>query len=349
MPKTIILYPLDETSASPQHSQLVTKITAFLNEAHTNNKQIDFDEFLVSLGIDFNTYIEVIRSTLKRVTVFLKRSLAETRINNYNTVLMKCWMANMDLQYILDPYACVSYIVSYISKGQRGLSNLLADACFEAQSKDTNIREQVRRIGNQFLTNIEIGAREAVYLVLQMPLRRCTRQVIYVDTNQSNDRTSMIKPFSQLQSLPKESVDVEMDSILKRYKRRPKSMELMCYAEFASWYEVIPKQREKKSVNVEAELPETEYVHDQEDDIAPIIDEIGGKVVQLPCGTCLKKRKCGEIIYTNTTPINKDMEEHFRQKLMLYTHWRDDERDFIAGYDNYEQCLTSKILEINAI
>ena len=69
-------------------------------------------------------------------------------------------------------------------------------------------------------------------------------------------------------------------------------------------------------------------------------DEVGRKVVKLPCGTCLRKRKCGKIIYTNITPINKDREEHVRQKLILYTHWRDDERDFIARYDNYEQFLT---------
>ena len=38
------------------------------------------------------------------------------------------WKANMDLQYILDPYACVVYVVSYISKAKRGMSKLLKDA-----------------------------------------------------------------------------------------------------------------------------------------------------------------------------------------------------------------------------
>lgn len=34
----------------------------------------------------------------------------------------------MDIQFNLDAYACASYIVSYISKGQRRMSNLLRHA-----------------------------------------------------------------------------------------------------------------------------------------------------------------------------------------------------------------------------
>ena len=80
--------------------------------------------------------------------MFLKRSVSESRINNYNSTLLNSWKANMDIQYILDSYSCVSYIVSYISKGQRGLSNLLHDACEEAKEADSDVRQQVRRIGN---------------------------------------------------------------------------------------------------------------------------------------------------------------------------------------------------------
>lgn len=56
----------------------------------------------------------------------------------------------MDIQFILDPYACAVYIVSYISKGQRGMSNLLRHACEEARTSNSDIRQQVRRIENNF-------------------------------------------------------------------------------------------------------------------------------------------------------------------------------------------------------
>lgn len=98
----------------------------------------------------------------------------------------------MDIQFILDPYACVSYIVSYISKGQRGLSNLLSEACKEVKQKDSDIRQQVKRIGNQCLSHVEIGAQEAAYLVLPMPLRKFSREVVFIDTNVLNNRTVLL-------------------------------------------------------------------------------------------------------------------------------------------------------------
>ena len=78
----------------------------------------------------------------------MKRNPNEVRINAYNGVLLKSWQANLDIQFILDAYACATYIVSYISEGQRGMSNFIRHACEEAQQNDSNIRQQVRRIGN---------------------------------------------------------------------------------------------------------------------------------------------------------------------------------------------------------
>lgn len=140
------------------------KVTEFISEVKTAST-LNFEEFLQEIDMSLETYLHCIQSTLTVSKVFLKRSLEETRINK---ILLKCWEANLDIQFILDPYACVSYIVSYISKSQRGLSNLLFDACQEAKRKDSDIRQQVRRIGNQFLSHV--GAQKAAYLILQMHL-----------------------------------------------------------------------------------------------------------------------------------------------------------------------------------
>lgn len=145
-----------------------------------------FEEFLQEIDMSLETYLHCIQSTLTVSKVFLQRSLEETWINNYNKTLLKCWEASLDIQFILDPYACVAYIVSYIFKGQRGLSNLLFDAWKEAKRKDSDIRQQVRRIGNQFLSHVEIGAQEAAYLILQM---QSTRDVVFIDSNPADQRT----------------------------------------------------------------------------------------------------------------------------------------------------------------
>ena len=82
---------------------------------------------------------------------------------------LRAWRANMDIQYITNSYSCAVYISSYITKGQRGMSELLKVASEEARLSCSNIREQVRVIGNKFLNNVEISAQEAVYLLLQIP------------------------------------------------------------------------------------------------------------------------------------------------------------------------------------
>ena len=93
----------------------------------------------------------------------MKRSPIEIRINCYNPHLLKAWKANMDIQFVLDPYACAVYILSYITKGQRGMSKLLRKACEEAKEGNKNIVNRVRHIGNKFLNAVEISAQEAVY------------------------------------------------------------------------------------------------------------------------------------------------------------------------------------------
>ena len=48
-------------------------------------------------------------------------------------------------------------------------------------------------IGNKFLNNVEVSAQEAVYLLLHLPLKRCSRQVIFLNTNEPAERVYMLK------------------------------------------------------------------------------------------------------------------------------------------------------------
>ena len=40
----------------------------------------------------------------------------------------------MAIQYVLNAYACAKYILSYMTKGQRGMSKLLEAACQDARA-----------------------------------------------------------------------------------------------------------------------------------------------------------------------------------------------------------------------
>ena len=174
MRSTKILYPLEENTSPilvKSSKELWKKIENTLNDLK-EGKDISFDELLKEFDVSERQYILAIRSSLNCPTIFLKRSSNELRINNYNPTCLLAWRANMDIQYVLDVYACAMYIVSYISKAQKRMSELLRRAVAEAKEGNTNIKQQVRDIGNKFLNSVEISAQEAVYVALQLPMRK---------------------------------------------------------------------------------------------------------------------------------------------------------------------------------
>ena len=99
------------------------------------DKDITFDKLFINLGVSEEQYILAIRSSLNCPTIFLECKANQLQVNNYNPACLSAWRANMDVQFILDVYACAMYIVSYISKAQKGMSELLRKACAEAKKE----------------------------------------------------------------------------------------------------------------------------------------------------------------------------------------------------------------------
>lgn len=127
MRNTVILYPLEDDIAASEkekHKGEFQKLHEKLN-GMKDGGDISFDDLLEKLGVSEENYTLAIRASLVTATIFLKRNPNELRINNYNKSCLLTWRANMDIQYVLDVYACAMYIVSYISKAQRGMSELL--------------------------------------------------------------------------------------------------------------------------------------------------------------------------------------------------------------------------------
>ena len=202
-------------------------------------KIIAFETFLEKSKLTEDQHLKAIRYSLKHPTLFLKRSPFEIRINNYNPNLLKGWRANMDLQFVLDPYACAVYILSYITKGQRGMNKLLETASQEAHSGIKDIVDKVRHTGNKFLNAVEISAQETVYLVLQMLMRRASREFQFINTSNPEERTFLLKTLEKIKELPEKSTDIESDDVLKRYQRRPHKLELLCLAHFVAWFNCV--------------------------------------------------------------------------------------------------------------
>ena len=189
----------------------------------------------------------------------------------------------MDIQYVLDVYACAMYIVSYISKAQKGMSELLLRAVAEAKEGNTNIKQQVRDIGNNFLNSVEISAQEAVYVVLQLPMRKASRSVIFINTSPPAERVELLKPLSEIENMEDDSEEIQSGGLLKRYVERPECMKNVTLADWAAWYDscgqkCCRKTNEKTDfddipIENEDELNDDEMSNDTSDVIIPTISK----------------------------------------------------------------------------
>ncbi|CAF4003587.1 unnamed protein product [Adineta steineri] len=187
-------------------------------------------------------YIKMIRAGLKKAKVFLKRAPNETRINAYNPMIMSLHRANMDIQYILDPYACLKYCVEYINKSENGMSKLLREALNELKKGNHTVKERLRVIANKFLNSSEISAQEAVYHILSIPLSVSSRSTVFINTNRPENRISMLKSDEILQKLEPDSKDVFVEGLIDMYVNRSDEMKDVCLADFASLYNVSKRK-----------------------------------------------------------------------------------------------------------
>ena len=130
----------------------------------------------------------------------------------------------MDIQFVLDIYACAMYIVSYISTAQKGMSKLLWQACAEARKENSNIKQQVRDIGNKFLNSVEISAQEAVYIVLQLPMKKSSQRVVFINTAPPNERVQLLKQLNEMKEMEDDCEEVYTTGLLQRYVKRPSAL-----------------------------------------------------------------------------------------------------------------------------
>ena len=363
MRQTIILTPLEQYETFDDDKKKNIKENGEKIKEQLDNmkygEDINFDQFLKKIGLTEENYILALRHIIKRNTLFLKRLPSEIRINNYNTQLLKAWRANMDMQYVLDPYACATYILSYITKGQRGMSRLLEKATEEVKFGNKDISQKVRHIGNKFLNAVEISAQEAAYLVLEMPMRRSTREFQFINTSHPDERTFLLKKLDKIKELPDNSCDIESDNIIKRYQRRPKQLENVCLADFVALFNCIRDDesgndsldQDKCHIGSDNFLPETLFdANTNDDDPYKIDDDISDEQsetqhLKIKGGMKLVKRTKPKIIRSVRFHKSKDPENHYREQLMLYSAWRNENTDLLGGCETYQQRF-SQIQEV---
>ena len=225
---------------------------------------LTLESLLQSVGIPLDSYIEALEHSATRHMVILKRQVHEQFTNNYNPLFMHAWQANMDIQLMLDTYACVMYVTSYLCKSERTMSELLKQASKQCKKRDMDIKQRLSVLGNVFLTHRDISTDEAIYRLFSIPLRESNRKVIFVPTDvpEKTTRLDLLKAKKALEDLAEDSTEIFQTSIPDKYAARPDDLEHMCYADFTSRYNTTASTRDyNDSVDV------LESAADQQDNI----------------------------------------------------------------------------------
>ena len=196
-----------------------------------------FDALEINQGIFEKAY----NTITSKQTIVLQRNPNEIWTNQYNPCLLKSWDANLDIQYVLDPFSCIVYIISYISKSEREMGMLLKQTSIEAEEGNLSARQTLKKIGSAYLHHREVSAQEAVYRVCNLRMKESSRKTIFIPVGENPTRLS--KPLHQIKENREDVDDVWMTSIVERYENRPNNEEFvnMCLAQFCSEFRVLAK------------------------------------------------------------------------------------------------------------
>ena len=187
MDQTRILTPLpdeEREKIDKDESKKIRNDIARINQLLDSDIEIvDFSNFLDLTKFSLDQYIYIVRSQLKANKIFLKRDPKDSRINAYSPKILLLMQSNVDVQFVLDPYACIQYIVDYINKPSRGISRLLR-ACVESfRNGNRSVREKLKSVSNTFYNGVEISAQEAAWCRLRLPMSCSSVVVEFINTS----------------------------------------------------------------------------------------------------------------------------------------------------------------------
>ena len=343
MERTTILDPINKDDPKiKDHRKNWQTIKNFLDDYDTT-KSMSFRTMLKTMKLTESEYTTAVQTSIRSKKIFLKRSLREIHINNYNKHTLKAWQANMDIQFILDTYACATYVVQYITKGTRGLSKLLKDAAKEAKTNGSNIKEQMKLISNRFLNSVEISAQEAAYLALQMPLKRASRACVFVNTSPPEDRVQLLKPLYKIKQMEDNETDLTTSNMIKRYSDRPDTLEGITLAEWVSYYDTTTSYvKVSKKLQLDGTPAEIENLNCEVG-----VDDVQKRDADKPAKN--KRRKKARIIRCPWFDKNQDEEKHYRELLMLFTPWRNEDKDINQDSTSFKEQYEENKITITAL
>ncbi len=203
-----------------------------------NNDYDDIDDFYTKNNInDDDEYNQILQTGITRPRVFIKRTPAEKWFNHYNSFIFNKLQSNMDLQLITEEYSCAQYVVDYVNKTNRGISNQQRQIIkIMDEHPEFDIVEITRKLSVDIINTIEVYSQEAAWFLLLEPMSQSSVKVVYIPTVWPIERQRIRKTQKELAKLDDNSTDVWKENWFDKYEKRPTELEHVTLAQFVSKY-----------------------------------------------------------------------------------------------------------------
>ena len=120
------------------NKKIISSVMTILDKT---DKYKNVEEIIQQTKYNEEQYHNALNTNTKQ-TIMYKRKPNETSINPYNPYILKALRSNMDIQYVLNVWACIAYISSYMCKAEKQMSDLMKQAVKEADT----VRDKLKAI-----------------------------------------------------------------------------------------------------------------------------------------------------------------------------------------------------------
>ena len=354
----------DEKKLKKERAEDVLRAAKELLDNPDFEETMTIEEFCEIIGTNLEEYVELLGISERGKVLIMKRECNARYINNYNPEMIVAWNANMDLQTVIDPYAVVSYIASYMNKDETQTTPFLREPLHASAGKTA--KEKLRTLKEAYLTHCQVGASEAVYKILpNLKLKNSNIACVFVTTGFPKNRSKFFtrvkddkvdsddedeieeineerekdeelekqKPESSTKCTieGREGKYKESITVIDRYVIRPTYLENMCMAQFAISYvfaSTVPKRIVFDENGISNEFSDQMMYHSN---------------VKLPKYISLESSGLGKIRLRSFPAVmqihsskKKDGHEQQYSELLLYTAWRDER---LFHEDDANKCI----------
>lgn len=234
---TTILKPMQKNHPGfASYAQRHEQIQINLENDDYENIESFYEKNQISSDED---YFRILEAGIIRPKVFLKRQPRENSHNPFNPFILNILQSNTDLQFIVEEYSCAAYVVEYVNKTNRGISNLQRQTLeIMNEHPEFEIVEITRKMSVNILNTVEMTIQEAAWYLLREPMSKSSVSVVYISTVWPIERQCIRRKRKDLEDMntDKNSTNVWKENWFDKYEQRPEEIEELTLAQFVAKY-----------------------------------------------------------------------------------------------------------------